>query len=545
MTFDYSKVSPNDSRPMDVYKWSEFPEAKNASKKVYFEVMALGGKFAEGHKKIINREIRVLIVDLFVAWMQGVWIGYSRKNESFYGPRRFKKIFISKSINKRVDALHHLGYIDYLKGQPAFGKYTTGVNSKIRATQKLIDIYEGRDPVSNIINTDMVFKEEYCYTIDYETIQDEKFIPQPMVNLIRLKDDNKEHISYEQFIEFAKGIIPDKTLRNILLNFQAFEQEIKVYNELARGTFIDFLKYGYEYTGKKNRTLYMYNKESYRVFNNCIGENYKRFGGSRLYGTWWANAPSTLRDRIFIDDKQVSELDYSSMHLRLCFWLKGTDYSMHFKGDPYSLDGYLDYRPLFKLIVLVCFNANSENDGINAVLGEIAADPVKFHNLTSLKYNDVKFYLDKFISKYSIIGEYFFSGIGTYLQYVDTTIIMKTLLHFAAKDVFCLSLHDSILIRTDMAAELEKVMQESWESTFRSLVPDESITTQVDIDHTKPFNFKQDLDKPDFKEDLKNFNKRYNDFKKSRKQNNFITIKKTGIINNHNSTSNQPIFIHS
>ena len=61
----------------------------------------------------------------------------------------------------------------------------------------------------------------------------------------------------------------------------------------------------------------------YRVFNNRSFEQ-----GGRFYGGWWQEVPRVYRRFIRIDGEPTAELDYSSLHPRILYALRGYEWSV-------------------------------------------------------------------------------------------------------------------------------------------------------------------------------------------------------------------------
>jgi hypothetical protein len=78
------------------------------------------------------------------------------------------------------------------------------------------------------------------------------------------------------------------------------------------------------------------------------------------------------------------------------------------------------------------------------------------------KKSDVADLVKKFKEVHDPIKHLLFSGIGRKLQYIESKIANKVLLHFAKKNIFCLCIHDSFRIATKHKDELIAVFKESY-----------------------------------------------------------------------------------
>jgi hypothetical protein len=64
-------------------------------------------------------------------------------------------------------------------------------------------------------------------------------------------------------------------------------------------------------------------------------------------------------------------------------------------------------------------------------------------------------------AKHEPIAIFFFTGAGLRLQYRDSCIAEKVMMHFAKQGMPCLSVHDSFIVQERYARELEAVMRET------------------------------------------------------------------------------------
>lgn len=58
-----SNIDLNYSRPLDVHRWSDHPEVNSFVDKIYSSLPALSG-----NKQIRKKHLKVLLLDLYVAW---------------------------------------------------------------------------------------------------------------------------------------------------------------------------------------------------------------------------------------------------------------------------------------------------------------------------------------------------------------------------------------------------------------------------------------------------------------------------------------------
>ena len=74
--------------------------------------------------------------------------------------------------------------------------------------------------------------------------------------------------------------------------------------------------------------------------------------------------------------------------------------------------------------------------------------------------------IDRLRQAHPLIGNFFCSGAGLYLQRIDAQIMRNVLLKLAEKDIPCLPVHDSAIVQYFRANELQRAMQEAYEEQF-------------------------------------------------------------------------------
>lgn len=65
------QIDPNHSKPLDVHTWSDHPKINELVDELWFQVVetALGGKSNNKGKSNPKRQLKVLLLDLYVAWL--------------------------------------------------------------------------------------------------------------------------------------------------------------------------------------------------------------------------------------------------------------------------------------------------------------------------------------------------------------------------------------------------------------------------------------------------------------------------------------------
>lgn len=221
-----SNLQPIDrwhSRPLDVHRWSDHLEVQRIVKQIYdalpkATLSEITSKSNNKAKASGETHLRVLILDLYVAWMTDptLAIGVSMGNGDYKVNSRYNALFISPKIRPLVHALNTLGYIDHVNQS-----YSTTVRSKnsttrIRASEKLAKMF--RSAKMSIYQVDMNTNKE-CIVLKNadEATDGYKFSKTGVATKIRAKE-----VEYHETTEI-----------------RAMRSALTKYNELLKQSFVD------------------------------------------------------------------------------------------------------------------------------------------------------------------------------------------------------------------------------------------------------------------------------------------------------------------
>ena len=114
------EIDPDHSKPLDVHGWSEHPELNRLVDELWSTVVepALGGRSNNTGLSGPKKQLKVLLLDLYVAWLEDptLCVGISRNNNSYSVNSRYNALHISRKIVDIVDVLVTEEYLDYLHG---------------------------------------------------------------------------------------------------------------------------------------------------------------------------------------------------------------------------------------------------------------------------------------------------------------------------------------------------------------------------------------------------------------------------------------------
>lgn len=181
-----------------------------------------------------------------------------------------------------------------------------------------------------------------------------------------------------------------------------------------------------------------------RIFSNG---SFKQ--GGRFYRAWWQNVPSEYRKYITIDEKRTAEFDFSQLNPHLLYH---SNYKELGCEDAYDrvLDG--EHRGVVKQ----AFNAMVQ-----------ASTPLKNCpteiDLSGLEMSWAEL-RDRIITAHKPISDQFFKGVGNHLQFVDSNIAERVMLHFADMDAPALPVHDSFILHHAYgeSGEVEEAMRRAF-----------------------------------------------------------------------------------
>ena len=416
-------LSLTKARPLDVHKWSDYPEVNTFVNHIYTLLVSL-----YGNEKINKKHLKVLLLDLYVAWLGDptLKIMFSRNNNSFRSKSRYNELNIGRKIIDIVDALtdagllnQKLGFNDRISG--------TAFQSRIWPSEKLLEYFNNAK-----------FHQFYIHSDDNR-------------ETIVLRDEGKQPVDDYQDTDETKR------MRQVLFD----------YNKLLERTHIDIetldvpvLTIG---TGKKKTTLPVNQQDKFvrRIFNNRRWDQ-----GGRFYGGWWQRCPKEYRRRIVFDNILTAEIDFSGLHIVLLYAQSGINYWAEIGEDPYLLpslvDDYpdVDIRRSIKLLLLTAINSNDEIKTFQAFRRQApTGSPEKrFTNSQLAKM------LEVLKDKHKPIAHKFATGAGIDLMNIDGKITERLIERFTYH-YRCpiLTVHDSYIVPFGYDYILRDEMKEAFE----------------------------------------------------------------------------------
>jgi hypothetical protein len=433
----------------DVHKWSDYPEVNGAVDALFAELRMLP-EFG-GNSKLRKKHVKVVVLNLYVTWLKdpSCWVAFYRMKAAYRAGSRYNELHISDLTVAVVDALLARGYIEHHKGFRYRAAGGRSRMSRMRATQKLLDLIHGAKVVPEMIGS----------------------APQRECIILRTYDENEDEqrdLDYEE---------TDETRR--------MRAELSAYNQLLAATDarLSEVAVGDCRPDEPMPKVDLTNKFVRRIFANESWEE-----GGRFYGGWWQNLPREWRSQILINGKPLAELDYSGLHVVLVYAMAGIDYWKEIGRGPYELEGYQRsdrMRDFLKLVLLCCLFADSRQTAVRAVRSKLyeSEDGVwgrsEEYGWVVDQGIDIEALVDAFAQAHSrVSGKYFFSNYSTWLQRIDSLIAERVINEFTTKGLPVLALHDSFLIEglkfgqlyTAMALSIDEVVKQELGLEFAATV---------------------------------------------------------------------------
>ena len=417
------------SRPLDVHKWSDYDEVNEFIDSIYIRL------FREGERKsnIKRAHVKVVLLDLYVLWSVDptACLSVSRNRTDYRARSRYNELHISHLTIATVDILIQAGLVEqkigYLDRERNIGRL-----SRIWPTAELFSLFE---------------KARFL-PLDIES--------SPNRETIILRDDHGQNVEYR---DRTKITDPMRKL-------------VQRYNAMLAHTFIDIPELDRPVIelsasdGRPKTIIQISQSEKFvrRVFNRG-DETFSK--GGRFYGGFWQRIPKKWRAKIFINDAPTNEVDYSGLHIVLLYALKtGTDYWATVGSDPYEIskppfiEDAVQSRAIVKRLLLITLNAQNEDKAFNAFKKEAAPESPERH----FTHEQCRVIMTAIREKHSPIAKYLSSDAGIDLMNADSNITAMIIERFLAKDIPILPIHDSYIVPAGQEEELESAMIDAFYS---------------------------------------------------------------------------------
>ena len=421
---------PWHSRPIDVHRWSDHPEVVQFVDRVwddnngYLPKDVVVGKSGPKPKMAFRKQLRVLILDLYVAWLDDpeLSIGVPMSVNAWKTNSRYNALHLSKKLIPIINALDEAGLIDLAKGSYTEPGSKGNRNTRIRASIKMQGWFAKAK-----------FEREDIGRAEGEEV-------------IVLKDDKNSQIEYTDTPETNR-----------------MRDEVLAYNELIAASFIDIPSLQdpviepEENSDSRMIRLDGDPPRTRRIFSRSAWQ----FNG-RFYGGWWQRINSDWRSQIFINDAPTIEVDFQGLHINLIYAELGEE----IVGDPYDISAIefpgfppILVRNMIKRLVLTAMNAKDKSSSYRAFRDGFSAN----HVGKQLTNEELDKFLEAFLTRNPKLEDHMFSDKGIQLMRVDGEITAHIHRHFTERGIPVLSVHDSYIIDCRRVAEMRAAMAKASE----------------------------------------------------------------------------------
>lgn len=203
-------------------------------------------------------------------------------------------------------------------------------------------------------------------------------------------------------------------------------------------------------------------RQSINYSNVCLRRIFSRGSmllGGRFYGGWWQSLPSKFRPHITIDGQKTSEVDFSTMSLRILYAKENIQIPGNRDLYDIGLRGSKSYLSKSRELIKIYINAILNDDKGNFRLDSNQLNTLKLTN------NQLK---EKVYNTHKDISKYFSTGIGLKTMFIDSQIAEKILLHFLGQEIVVLPVHDSFIINSEYVHDLKEAMISLFKSVLGS-----------------------------------------------------------------------------
>ena len=422
---------PHDySRPLDVNRWSDYPELRNCITDLIAEIEQQEQRARirdAGDRKRLREAVRTLVLDLYVAWRTDpeLCVSIALSANHYNKTSRYRAIFLShKAITSALHGLVNLGYVEIVRKGFHDPRTNIGRVTRIRATDKLLSVLVDRAELKIADVRERTISEDGPETIILRGVKPRRAKRGPEV-------DYEETPTTERMRAELQEI--NTVLSRHWIDIYITDQEML---ELRKRMWEDYV------ADTRERGIVDFTRRSLvRIFNNGSFEQ-----GGRLYGGWWQSIPKEYRRYITIDGKPTVERDYSETHAALLYAKTGKA----LVGGAYD-PGKLEVpRDVIKIAFNILLNAKG-----------VPNRPADFDEAQyGISWRDL---LDHIRERHKPIEQFLGTGAGVFLQGEDAHIAHNIVLHFARRGYPCLPVHDSFIIHYGLQDELNSMMQHETE----------------------------------------------------------------------------------
>ena len=429
--------------------------------------LLFNGKSPSGSSVSVYRYrelLNLFVLNLYESYRCRVFLAV-RRNAGFYSDSENKKLIIKPNhrlfsitmMNKVIDALiskdlvfQKKGFIDPDTGIGLVSRYYAR-NDLLKEIQRMY--HDGRMPIlDDVVENIIRASDERVLVRDTKRKGERRGRAIPNI-LEGVAFPEKTKQGKLARLKRIKGEIDEinKFLREteiILVNPQTFNDCVYAALLYVQSRFL--LKLKGTHDGHRQYLMLDECKRVHRVFNDASITM-----GGRLYGRFQQFNWKT-RLNFLMNGEQVELIDISSSHVRMLYHMCGFD----FKDDAYQFlfEPGVDtdirckiVRKINKKLFQTIINARSFDSAVRSALGSIKG-VLKKNNRKDIadQFNSLKHaeeWICRFAEFHEKVKEYFYTGQGIFLQYIESEIIKNSMLElWRNHKVPSLPVHDELIV---------------------------------------------------------------------------------------------------
>ena len=388
--------------------------------------------------KTNNSRIGFVLYWLFRSSLSNTWLRLPR-NESFYNDSsKTNGISYKLMIEKIIDPLTDLGYLETIPGNHF-------------------------SEIQTLIKPSVLFDQIFS-TSDFILVED-AVIHVKGYNPIVVRNPNKKPISFStsnrEFRRMLKNvnIINAKIASSSITFIQEEEGKGGTYN----GSYTTNTEYPHclsEFAANQkvsftNSAKHLFHL--YRIFNKRGGKGKEALFnlGGRFYASG-QNMPKSERKNICINGERTTELDFSNLHPRMLAAKEGIEFPA--KHDTYTGEKMLEIDP----------NRENNKELVNALLS--CATPPQMMSMLhgkGFKEQAAQAYIEAVLEHNPWLSNHIGKDVGVLLQNVDAKMTEKIMLRFIKQTSSAiLPVHDSYIVQEKHEEILRKIMLDVWDEQY-------------------------------------------------------------------------------
>jgi hypothetical protein len=450
------------SRPLDVHRWSDFPEVNALVDQVFNgltdeQKASIKGKSNNSGKSSGRTHLKVVLLDLYVAWKNDpeMCLGVALGSDAHKVDSRYNAIHISRRVKNVIDVLEASNLIHVKGGSFNRSGNTRGNRTtRIKATSRLEMHFEGLE-----VETYAIGRHQDTECIILNSVDTDR-LGEPILTKTRKKKKSKP-IEYKDTLKTNK-----------------WREELRAYNSLLEETYIDIMTLA-EPTILRQKS----DGENQTIGINQNGKFVRRIFSrgdwtinGRFYGGWWQQIGEDLRRDITINNLPTVEVDYKGLHASML----ASEVGMYDKNkDIYNLGEQIlpqfdmtQQRKIVKLLVLTAINAKTKKAALSAFRDDCdTGTPQK-----KLNNNQLEMYLNKFLQQHPHLQDKLCTDQGVRLMFLDSQITAKIINNFVIMKKPILSVHDSYIVQT---TDVELLREEMKKASLDVIETDLSVEQEV------------------------------------------------------------------